>query len=189
MRVVIGLGNPGGEYEQTRHNLGYEVVDAVAALAGIAFREGSGDFLIAAGSVSGKSFRLVKPLTYMNNSGQAVLELVETLSVGLEDLLLVVDDFHLPLGALRLRRRGGSGGHNGLSSVISSLQSEEFPRLRCGIGRSERPPARGEVVEFVLSRFSPEEERDAAAMILTARDAVLAAISGSMEEAAQRFNG
>jgi PTH1 family peptidyl-tRNA hydrolase len=188
LRVVVGLGNPGVEYEQTRHNVGFAVLDAVAESVGIRFREGKGEFLIASGVIAGRGFRLVKPLTYMNNSGQAVEEIVKMLALNVEDLLVVADDFHLPLGALRLRRKGSSGGHNGLSSVISSLGSDEFPRLRCGIGTPEMPTSRSGIVEFVLSRFSPEEEQSTSRMILSARDAVMVAITEDVETAAQRYS-
>lgn len=157
MRAIIGLGNPGSEYDDTRHNTGFAVVDAICERFSVRLSRRYEPWL--AGSIG--DVLLVKPLTYMNNSGAAVHALLTAVPVAPSDLVVIVDDFHLPLGTLRLRRTGSSGGHNGLASIISALESEAFPRLRCGIGSGDQPGPRMPMAEFVLSTFT-RNERDAA---------------------------
>ena len=175
MRAIIGLGNPGSEYDGTRHNIGFAVVDAVAEHYNIRFRAGKGEYWYAAHG----EIILVKPATYMNNSGIAVKEILEWYKIQLEDLVIVVDDFHLPLGALRLRRKGSSAGHNGIASILWHVGSDEFPRLRCGIESSEKPKDKHAAADFVLSRFARHEFDAVQNMITHARDvSILAAEKG-----------
>lgn len=173
MRVIIGLGNPGSEYHHTRHNIGFDIVDAVAADRKIEFDAGRGEFLIARGSYRENEFVLIKPLTYMNNSGIAVAEVLDNFGVPGENLLVVVDDFHIPLGTLRLRRQGSSGGHNGLYSIMYHLQSENFPRLRFGIGSESMPKQKSGMADFVLSQFADEELDNVRTGIIEARNKIL----------------
>lgn len=173
MRVIIGLGNPGSEYQHTRHNIGFDIVDAVAAERRIVFDAGRGEFLIARGSYRENEFALIKPLTYMNNSGIAVVEVLNNFGVTGENLLVVVDDFHIPLGILRLRRQGSSGGHNGLYSIMYHLQSENFPRLRFGIGSENMPKQKSGMADFVLSQFAHEELDIVRTGIIEARNKIL----------------
>ncbi len=146
MRLIVGLGNPGSKYEQNRHNVGFHVLDAFAAQQNVQFRKHKLYEVAQCGDVL-----LMKPTTYMNLSGNAVTS-VKT-SYAIEELLVVVDDINLPLGEIRLRHRGGYGGHNGLKSVGNSLGSGEFKRLRIGID----VPTSSELRNFVLSNFSAEE--------------------------------
>jgi len=155
MKIVVGLGNPGRQYERTRHNVGFQVLDILAERYGVVFAPHKFQCLAAQVRVGVEKALLVKPLTYMNLSGQAVAPLVRFYKVPLEDLLVVYDDMDLPLGALRMRPKGGAGGHKGMKSVIQHLGSQDFPRLRVGIGR---PPGRMDPVDYVLSRFSAQEE-------------------------------
>jgi len=157
VRVIVGLGNPGSEYHRTRHNIGFDIVDAIAERVGIAFDAGRGEYSIARQRKGDSTFALVKPLTYMNNSGIAVKEVLDQFMLEPESLLVIADDFHLPLGSFRIRQRGSSGGHNGLYSIIYHLQSEEFPRLRIGIAGLTLPADKSRMADFVLSPFEPSE--------------------------------
>lgn len=170
MRVVVGLGNPGSEYESTRHNIGFRVVEALAIKIGVTWKRGSEDYLSARGSLNENGFLLVKPLTYMNNSGTAVRELLEDLHLGSENLLVLVDDFHLPLGTIRFRSKGSDGGHNGLHSIRHEIGSASFPRLRCGIAGATIPDQKHEFANFVLTAFEETEKSKVEQMIGTAAE-------------------
>lgn len=154
MKLIIGLGNPGPQYEQTRHNVGFRVVDRLAGQHGWSW-ERRGRAMLANGSIGSEKVVLVKPLTYMNNSGEAVGELVRWYKVQPEDVLVVYDELDLPVGKVRLRGNGSAGGHNGLSSVIHHLHTNLFPRLRVGIGRPEN--SRMQTVDYVLGVPSADE--------------------------------
>lgn len=167
---MVGLGNPGSEYENTRHNVGFRVVDELVRRLGTRMRAGAGSYLRATAYAADATVVLVKPLTFMNNSGVAVRELLKEFPTAHNSLLVVCDDFALPLGTLRVRTGGSDGGHNGLASVISHLESMEFPRLRCGIRKEMMPPG-DQMAEFVLSPFDPEEKDAVTAMIDRAADA------------------
>lgn len=185
MLAIVGLGNPGSEYHGTRHNIGFAVVDALAKSLNINFHAGSGDYL--AGSEK-NNFLLIKPLTYMNNSGTAVREIMENFSITINDVLVIVDDFHIPLGELRLRTKGTSGGHNGLASIIRHLASDEFPRLRCGIGSAHKPEEKYETANFVLSVFEQGEKNIVAEMIGQACDILRIAGEQSIAAAIDRLS-
>ena len=187
MFVIVGLGNPGSEYEETRHNVGFSVVDAIAHKESIDVREGSGNYLEGFKQIQGADVLIVKPLTFMNNSGDAVRDVVLHYGLELGNVLVVVDDFQIPLGTLRLRRAGSDGGHNGLYSIIYHMQSDEFPRLRCGIG-SDSMPKKHEMAQFVLSTFEHNERTAVINMIEQARDAALVTATEGIETAIQRCN-
>ncbi len=158
MHVVFGIGNPGPEYDGTRHNLGFRVVDALVAAARGAFERLPGPPGVAARvRLEGMPALLVKPLTYVNRCGPVLAALVEREGIALAQCLVVTDDFHLPLGHARLREGGSDGGHNGLRSLIETLGTEAFPRLRLGVGEPQGVPAE----RYVLEPFPPEE-REAA---------------------------
>ncbi len=156
MKLIVGLGNPGSQYELTRHNIGFIILDLFADSLGIKFKEGKGDWYESKGKLSDEEIYLLKPTTYMNNSGVAVKDFVDRNNISINDVLVVVDDFQIPLGTIRLRKDGTDGGHNGLSSIIYSLSTDEFPRMRIGIGRDEAI-RKEEFVDFVLSNFTGEE--------------------------------
>jgi PTH1 family peptidyl-tRNA hydrolase len=152
--LIAGLGNIGEEYANTRHNTGFTVLDALARLSGVSFQSGRyAD--IARLRIKNRSLLLIKPSTYMNLSGKAVRYWLETEKIPKENLLVVVDDIALPPGQLRLKLKGGDGGHNGLSSIIEILETEEFARLRFGIGNDF---AKGYQTEYVLSKWTAAEE-------------------------------
>jgi PTH1 family peptidyl-tRNA hydrolase len=183
VKLVVGLGNPGPKYRDTRHNVGFWVVDELAARWRLqdAWRERD-DALFAkqpGGSV------LVKPLTFMNLSGFAVSKLRQFFQVEAGDVLVIVDEVALPLGRLRARARGSAGGHNGLKSVIEQLGTNEFPRLRIGVGRGD---ARRELADHVLSKFDPDERDTIHAATLRAADAAEMFISEGIGRVMNTFN-
>jgi peptidyl-tRNA hydrolase, PTH1 family len=184
VKLVIGLGNPGSQYLDTRHNIGWMVLDQLAERAG---RSGRGRQRDASESIQirhkGLDLVLAKPLTYMNDSGIAVRKLLARERVPLVDMLVVADDFALPFGKLRFREAGSHGGHNGLRSIIGELNSEKFSRLRIGIGE----PGRG-AVDHVLSRFATDETQRLPILLDAAADAVEAWARDGTPKAANRFN-
>ena len=185
MHVVVGLGNPGSRYAATRHNIGFAVVDhlAAAASAGWRLRSTPGAESQTALLVEGGEVLLVKPQTFMNRSGAAVSSLQVELEFESSDVLVVVDDFNLEFSCLRIRRGGGDGGHNGLASVLEELDSSEVPRLRMGIG----PVLEGDGdIDFVLSAFEPEEDVDG--LVRRSCEALQTWIREGVEVAMNRFN-
>ena len=188
MFFVFGLGNPENRYSGTRHNVGFEVVDWLARELQLPFKAGRGEFLIAQGIVRDQQLALVKPLTYMNESGLAVMEIQEHYELQREHMLVVCDDSQLPLGQLRLRLSGSDGGHNGLYSIIYQLQTEEFPRLRCGISSSSMPQDKNRLADFVLEKFTAAERPVVDTMIGQAVQACLLAVTEGMAQSMNKFN-
>jgi len=188
VRIIVGLGNPGSEYTFTRHNVGFSVIDAIAEKTGAVMKPGKGEYLYGSIRVNGQPVLLIKPMTYMNNSGIAVQEVVEYYHTTREELLVILDDFSLPLGSIRIRERGSDGGHNGLYSIIYQLRSEDIPRLRCGIATETMPTEKWKMSDFVLTRFDRSEQSRAEQMILDARDAALMIASGEIRNAITLYN-
>lgn len=186
MKAIVGLGNPGAKYRGTRHNVGFEVADEVARRAAVAFESAPADALIAKWRQA--DVLLVKPLTFMNLSGQAVGELQRYFKIEVVDLLVVVDDVDLPLGKLRARARGSAGGHNGLKSLVAHL-GEEFPRLRVGVGRGPDGEGRRDLADHVLSRFAAEERTEVERMTGRAADAAEMFITFGIAAVMNAFNG
>ena len=182
--LVVGLGNPGPKYLLTRHNAGFLVLDAWAHEDGLAFQEVRDRFSLAAQEAEGA--RLVKPTTYMNESGRAVAAWLAWLKLTPADLLVVVDDVALPLGQIRLRPQGSSGGHNGLKSIEQQLGTSEFARLRLGV---DAVPPGWSLESWVLSRFRAEEEEPVGEMIAQARRAIECCRRDGIAVAMNRFNG
>ncbi len=185
MVIIAGLGNPGLRYEGTRHNVGFEVVDALGERHGIRIAHRAHRALTGQGMIGTRKVMLVKPMTYMNLSGESVGSVARYHSVSPEHVWVVVDDVALPVGALRLRLKGSSGGHHGLESVETHLGSRDYPRIRIGIGGS----ARSDLVEHVLSRFSASERKAVNEAIVSAADAIECALDAGFETAMSRFNG
>jgi PTH1 family peptidyl-tRNA hydrolase len=188
MYLVVGLGNPGKEYEYTRHNAGFLVADQIAASAGAAFRPGKGDYWQAQCSLNNLKVVVLKPVTYMNNSGAAVQDFLEQQQITLQNILIVCDDFQLPLGTIRLRQNGTDGGHHGLASIIYHLQSDQFARLRCGIASATMPAEKTMMKEFVLEKFNESELQSVNQMVGRARDACISFIVDGIDSAMNRFN-
>jgi peptidyl-tRNA hydrolase, PTH1 family len=155
VRIVFGIGNPGRRYENTRHNIGFSILDKIAQQHNISFHPSRFDFYYSEGELEGFAFVLIKPSTYVNNSGLAVTQALNYYNTGLKDLLVVVDDINLMTGSLRVRATGGDGGHNGIKSIIYHLNSNGFPRIRVGIGSEF---SKGEMADYVLSRFHKDDK-------------------------------
>jgi peptidyl-tRNA hydrolase, PTH1 family len=188
MYCIVGLGNHGREYRETRHNVGFLVVDEFAAETGVAFRPGKGEYWFAQCSLNNEEVALLKPTTFMNNSGIAVQEFMEQQEIPLDKLLVVCDDFQLPLGTIRLRQNGTDGGHNGLSSVIYHVQTDQFARLRCGIASTMMPAEKSKMKDFVLEQFSDSELPDVKVMVERARNACISYIKDGIGRTMSRFN-
>ena len=188
MKVIAGLGNPGAEYANTPHSIGFEVVDAVARGIGASWK-GSSSFKgeLATGLLGGVKVLLVKPQTYMNLSGECVSPVLKYHNATVQDLLVVSDDIDLPVGRLRIRKGGSAGGHNGLKSVIERTGSSDFVRLRVGVGRD--PQSRSNVIGYVLGKFSPEDRQAMDEVVATAAEAVGAIENENLETAMNRYNG
>ena len=185
IKLVAGLGNPGPDYRGTRHNLGFQVVDEIARRSGITWKKKNRlSGWLGRGGWGEISLILVKPAGYINLSGRAVRRTMAYFNLTPSELLLIVDDVNLSPGRLRIRRRGGAGGHHGLESVIAELQSRDFARLRLGIGGGEK----NDLVRHVLSRPGREEERIYSRAIPRAVEALQVALESGIEEAMQQFN-
>jgi PTH1 family peptidyl-tRNA hydrolase len=186
MKAIVGLGNPGPSYRGTRHNVGFAVADELARRAGISFDSSPAEALAAKWRTpDGGVTLLVKPLTFMNESGQAVGEIVRYYKIEQVDVLVVVDEVQLPLGKLRARARGSAGGHNGLKSVVAHL-GENFSRLRLGVGRGDD---RRDLADHVLSRFEPDERIEVERMVTRAADAAETFLTGGIAAVMNGYNG
>ena len=181
-RLIIGLGNPGAEYEYTRHNIGFQVVESLAKLAGISLAREKGDLVAGWGKYRNTSIGLAKPQAFMNRSGASVKALLNRYQLAPSEILVVVDDINLETGKIRIREKGSAGGHNGIQDIIETLHSSDFPRIRIGIGNNF---PRGRQSEYVLSPFSEEElplikpviESAAMAALTFARDGIVTAMN------------
>jgi PTH1 family peptidyl-tRNA hydrolase len=186
MFLIVGLGNPGTEYAQTRHNLGFMLVDKLAAEASLSVKRRECQSLIGSGLIEAEPVKLVKPQTYMNLSGEAVGCLTSKYEVeAAKSLIVISDDLALPFGTIRLRQRGSAGGHNGLKSIIASLGTNEFMRLRIGI-QPDHPL--GDSKKFVLSEFSREEKRALEEILERSAQAVRSVIGDGIAEAMSLHN-
>lgn len=182
--MIAGLGNIGSEYAETRHNIGFKVLDALAAASNAVFRtERYGD--VAEMRFKGRTFLLLKPSTYMNNSGNAVRYWLRKEKVEPAELLVVLDDLALPLGTIRMRAKGNDGGHNGLKSIDACIGTNAYPRLRCGIGHDFR---QGQQVDYVLGEWLPEEKETLRSVIGMASEAVLSFGTQGVERTMNLFN-
>jgi len=184
--LLVGLGNPGREYRLTRHNIGFMVIDRLAQALNVQFGRVQFQALTTQVAMDGNRLILVKPQTFMNLSGQAVSALLKFYKIPLERMLVIHDDLDLPLGTLRLRPSGGSAGQRGLASIIDRLGTQEFPRLRLGIGR---PPGQMEAAGYVLQPFLPAEQGTLKTVLDSAADACQVFVKSGLETAMNRFNG
>lgn len=169
MKLVVGLGNPGAKYKGTRHNVGFMTMDEVAYQEKFDFDKALFDAVFAQVQIGGEKVIFMKPLTFMNLSGEAIRPLMNYFKIGIEDLLVIYDDMDLPVGKIRLRQKGSAGGHNGIKSIISCLETSEFNRIKVGVGR---PKDGRTVVGHVLNRFEKEEEEDIIFAVQKSVDAI-----------------
>lgn len=184
-RCIVGLGNPGAQYDGTRHNIGFALMDALARSAGLDIRRAECLSLTAELSVGRTKVLLVKPQTYMNKSGLAVKALLDRYQIGADRLIVAYDDMDLPLGRLRVRGRGSAGGHNGVGSILGQTSTPEFARLRLGIGR---PPAGADTIKYVLGRFSDDDQVVADGLIGFAAEAARQLCERDVLEVMNEFN-
>jgi PTH1 family peptidyl-tRNA hydrolase len=183
VKLIVGLGNPGRAYAGTRHNVGFDVVDLLAERHRLAWESGPAEALMARWRAA--SAIVAKPLTFMNLSGQAVGDLLRFYKIGLPDLFVVVDETNLELGRLRARATGSAGGHNGLKSLIELLGTEDFARLRVGVGRGD---ARRDLGDHVLTKFDPQERPDVVEAVGRAADAAELFVAEGIAPVMNRFN-
>ncbi len=189
MFALIGLGNPGAEYATTRHNIGFMVLDAVAEVLRVRFRRRWGGLYASAEAAhGGEGILLVKPMTYMNNSGVAVAGMLQEHRLGAGKMVVIADDFHLPLGRLRIRLRGSDGGHNGLRSIAYHLQTDDFARIRCGIGGETMPVQKQDMADYVLASFDEDERERVGDLIGRACEAALGTVAMGFDAVMQRYN-
>lgn len=185
MKLIVGLGNPGKQYAKTRHNIGFMVIDYLAEQLGINVDKIKFKSIIGEGHVGSEKVVLAKPQTYMNLSGEAVLDMVQWYKIKPEDILVIYDDMDLPTGKLRLRMQGSAGGHNGMKSIIYLIQTDKFPRLRVGIGK---PDNNMETANFVLGRFADKEAELVSQSVKKSMEAVLKVLETGVERAMNEVN-
>lgn len=185
--IVVGLGNPGAQYSGTRHNVGFAAIDFIAKKAGVTFKKNKFSSYYEKCTISDKSILLVKPLTYMNNSGQAVAAFARFHKIKPENVLVLVDDVSLSAGSLRIRKKGSSGGHNGLKSINEHLKSEDYPRIKIGVG--QKPVPEMDLADWVLSAPSQADAQRIEARFEDVYKAVSLAVCGKLDAAMNEFNG
>ncbi len=185
--MIVGLGNPGKEYEKTRHNVGFRVADLLAGQMNTKIDRLKFQALTRQVNWNGGKVLLVQPQTYMNVSGAAVSALASYYKIPPERILVIFDDISLPVGRIRIRKDGSAGGHNGIKSIIQSLGSDQFPRVKVGVGAKPHPDY--DLADWVLSKFSAQEEKDLAPAMENAAKAALMIMEQGTEKAASAFNG
>ena len=185
MYIIAGLGNPGKQYEHTRHNVGFDTLDKLAEKYHIPIDTQKHKAVCGSGYIEGQKVILVKPQTYMNLSGESVRELIEYYKISQEELIIIYDDISLDVGKLRIRAKGSAGGHNGIKSIISCLGCDVFGRIRVGIG--EKPP-RMDLADYVLGHFSKEEQVLMEEAFLRAADAASALLTEDVERVMNQYN-
>lgn len=186
MKLICGLGNPGTEYRNTRHNVGFMICEILSRRHGLSLVTKKFNGLVGTGRIGGESVTMILPQIYMNRSGRSVASALNFFKIEPDDLIIIHDDVDLEVGRIAVRQGGGTAGHKGLRSIVEETGENDFIRIRFGIGRPEDP--RYEVSDFVLSRFTPEEQEQVTARLETAADAVEAVLAEGMERAASRYN-
>ena len=184
MKFIVGLGNPGKKYDGTRHNVGFRVIDGFSSVSGVELCHEKHLSVFGKGKIDSERFLIVKPLMYMNRTGKAISSFIRYYSFEPQDLLVVYDDMNLNLGRIRIRAEGSAGGHKGVESIIWSLRSEKFPRIRVGIGRADTSSD----TEFVLGKFRPSEEPAIEKAIGTCVSAIEIVIRQGLDTAMNMFN-
>lgn len=185
MPVIVGLGNPGTKYEATRHNVGFDIVDKLAASLSVTLQSGKGSFVTGKAKRPHHHIRLARPTTYMNESGTAVRHILQWFKIDPKECLVCYDDLNLDTGSIRLRRGGSAGGHNGIKDIIKKISTDQFPRLRIGIGNDFHD---GHQIQYVLSPFSNKEREVIDIAIAKAADAAVAFSEEGIETAMNDFN-
>jgi len=193
MKLIVGLGNPGREYANNRHNVGFICLNHFARSQGVRFDKKQGKARIGTGEVAGSKVVLARPQTYVNLSGQSVSRLVKKFNINLDDLLIIHDDLDLPLGKIRIRQGGSSGGHKGIDSIIADLDSQDFIHIRIGIGRpttveGDTQAREAEIIAYVLSNFTPEEKQAITKVIPRVSEAIYCLLTEGLVAAMNKYN-
>jgi PTH1 family peptidyl-tRNA hydrolase len=186
LTVIAGLGNPGNKYENTRHNVGFSTIDLLSSKHGIKVNKLKHKALTGEGTIAGERVLLVKPQTFMNLSGESIRDIAEWYKLPMDNIIIIYDDVDLPVGTVRIRPKGSSGTHNGMKSVIYQLQSDEFPRIRVGVGKA---PEGWNLADYVLSRFGADEAGAIRESIERAADAAAAIVASGVSAAMNQYNG
>ncbi|MBR1874492.1 MAG: aminoacyl-tRNA hydrolase [Eubacterium sp.] len=186
MKMIAGLGNPGMKYAATRHNIGFDAITYMCDKYDIRLKTKEGFAITGKGVIEGEQVLLIQPQTYMNESGRSIRAISDYYKVPKEDIVIICDDIHLLVGQIRVRPKGSAGGHNGLKSIISHLGSDEFTRIRVGVGET---PEGGDQINHVLGRFSRDEESKLRDVFGLVDEAVSAILSDSVEQAMNKVNG
>ena len=184
MHAIFGLGNPGRRYMETRHNIGFIIIDQMAVKYQVPFKAGKGDYYFCEIREDNRRVLLVKPTTYMNHSGRCVAQILKYFPVNIQEILIVYDDFHLPFGTIRFRNRGSDGGHNGINSIIFELQTDQFDRLRFGIGDVFE-----NATEHVLTKFTGPEKRALDKLVTVSGEGITSWINYGIETTMNKYNG
>ncbi|KUP04218.1 peptidyl-tRNA hydrolase [Bacillus coahuilensis m2-6] len=185
MKLIVGLGNPGAKFDGTRHNIGFEVIDELAKRFNVALDQSKFKGVYSIVRHEGEKFILLKPLTYMNLSGESIRPLMDYYDIDIEDLVVIYDDLDLPVGKLRLRQKGSAGGHNGMKSTIAHLGSQQFNRIRLGV---DRPPSGMTVPNYVLGKFTASEQPLVEEVVKASADACEAWLKEPFLSVMNKFN-
>jgi len=189
MKLIVGLGNPGRSYARNRHNIGFICLNRFARTQGIKFDRKKGLARIGTGKVADNEVVLARPQTFMNNSGRSLSRLIKKFNIDLKDLIVIHDDLDLPPAKIRISHGSGSGGHKGINSIIQEIGSQDFIRLRVGIGRPDKPQiSEDDIIDYVLSDFTSKEKRAIEKIIPTVGEAILCLLSEGLTPAMNRFN-
>ncbi len=186
MYLIVGLGNPGIEYVATRHNMGFDMLTYISDRYNIPLRAKEGKALVGKGIVEGEKVMLAQPQTFMNLSGESVRALMDYYKLDIDDLIVIYDDIDLPLGQVRIRKKGSAGGHNGIKSIIQHMGTDQFKRIRIGVGSK---PTGGDLVKYVLGRFSREEEQHIRDVFALASEGLVSMLTNGVSDAMNRVNG
>ncbi len=184
MKLVVGLGNPGSKYRETRHNIGFMTIDRLADYYNINLIKEEHKALVAKKRIKGEKVIFAKPQTFMNNSGEAVRGLASYYKIRKEDIIIIYDDLDLKVGQVRIKPKGGHGGHNGIKSIFTHLGAREFPRVRIGIGR----PVKMKVIDYVLGRFKKDDKKIIKEAVEDAKDAVRIYLEDNLQQAMNKYN-
>jgi len=184
--LIVGLGNPGKDYAFTRHNAGFLTLDYLSDILKVNINRSKFKALVTEATIGDKRVLLMQPQTFMNNSGEAVIEAVNFYKIKPENVIVIFDDISLPVGKMRIRKNGSAGGHNGIKSIIAHLGTQDFPRVKIGVG--EKPHKEMDLADWVLSKFPQEEQKVLFEKFGDASEAVKLMVSGKFEEAMNKFN-
>lgn len=185
MYLIVGLGNPEEEYSRTRHNMGFNTINKIATQYNIDVHKKKFKGLYGIGNIEGEKVILLKPQTYMNLSGESIKEVINFYQISTKELIIIYDDMDIEIGKIKLRKKGGAGSHNGMKSVIENLKTEEFPRVRIGIGK---PKDKSKMIEYVIGPIPKEEITGLEKGINLAKDAVIEFIKNDLDSAMNKYN-